>query len=84
MDSMTGSGMRPRSPVRPAKVNGNKGVFQNGAPARFITRQYVTGGLENQNGAQKETDTGAGRPSAGLIFFDSPSPPSKERTDATL
>ena len=34
--------MAPRFPVRPARRNGNKGVFQNHAPARFYARQCVT------------------------------------------
>jgi hypothetical protein len=42
-------GMAPRSPVRPVKAKGNKGVFQNSAPARLIARQYVALRTENSN-----------------------------------
>jgi hypothetical protein len=40
--------MAPRSPVRPARRNGNKGVFQNQAPAPSYARQCVTGWMENR------------------------------------
>ena len=36
-------------PVRPVKVNGNKGVFQNHAPDRPHTRQCVARLMENHS-----------------------------------
>ncbi len=66
------SGASVRLQPKPAKANGNKGVFQNSAPARLIARQYVAARMENPGAPfSAQTKTGQVLSRAGFLRFPS-------------